>query len=116
MWAIAFKAMFGAVAASLVGSSASALTRAMLKALALRNSTLAVSRRSGTCIDAFSSVLQIQSDRNISFDKKPNMQSEKIAEAAVAALKSGKYNQARTPLKTELTAVILRPWDNGAAR
>ena len=38
---------------------------------------------------------QIQSDRNISFDKKPNMQSEKIAAAAVAALKSGKYNQVR---------------------
>ena len=39
-------------------------------------------------------LLQIQSDRNISFDKKPIMKSAEIAATAVEALKSGKYNQA----------------------
>lgn len=41
-------------------------------------------------------MMQVPSDRNISFDKKPEMQSTKIAAAAVEALKSGKYNQARS--------------------
>ena len=48
--------------------------------------------------------LQIQSDRNISFDKKPVMKSAEIADAAVKALKSGKYNQARYQGGSEPTA------------
>ena len=39
---------------------------------------------------------QIESDRNIAFDKKPKMKAVEITQAGVAALKSGKYNQVRT--------------------
>ena len=38
---------------------------------------------------------QIESDRNISFDKKPEMKAVEITQAGVAALKSGLYNQVR---------------------
>jgi 2,3-bisphosphoglycerate-independent phosphoglycerate mutase len=37
----------------------------------------------------------VPSDQNIPFDEKPAMQSSKITDLGIKALKSGKYNQVR---------------------
>ncbi len=39
--------------------------------------------------------MQVPSDQNIPFNEKPAMQSQKITQLAIDALKSGKYNQVR---------------------
>jgi len=39
--------------------------------------------------------MQVPSDQNIPFNEKPAMQSQKIMQLAIEALKSGKYNQVR---------------------
>jgi Metalloenzyme superfamily len=53
-------------------------------------------------------VAQIPSDKDIPFNRRPAMKAREITDAAIKALRSGKYEQVQTRKKADERALFLK--------